>query len=203
MDSFQTNKYLAHYLDTLKVQGAVVVERFLKPEAREALLREYELYTARPAKPSYGKRKVPQDFTYVDEFPIRSRFRWVACELAQWLNLHLYFRTEEVGASQAVQFTDLRVQRYACGSKGIGVHQDGPKFINFVALFVLEGTDGLYICDDASGTNPRPLHHNPGDLILMRSRGLFGAKHTPYHFVDPSLSENRMTFGLRQHKAET
>jgi hypothetical protein len=100
----------------------------------------------------------------------------------------------------ALNFNSMVLQRYEEGSLGITPHKDGLSYINLVCVFVIGGRGRFYVCSDRSGRDAKEVAASPGNVILMRAPGLFGAEdNRPFHYVT-EIEETRYTFGLRQKK---
>jgi hypothetical protein len=100
---------------------------------------------------------------------------------------------------QEIAFTELIAQIYEPCKVGIGPHRDGAKFVNMVALIVLEGKGRFCICDDRKRTGSTEIIHEPGDMILIRGSDFDGEDKRPYHYLD-RVTERRTVFSLRQKK---
>ncbi len=189
---------IGRILKELSSVGATSV-KVLDPDFRMALLREAEGYDYEPEDEVVGSgdRVVRQQVSSFDDFPDGSRYVLLRDSfqgLLEWCLAELGFYPFE----RALNFNSMVLQRYEKGSIGITPHKDGLRFINLVCVFVIGGQGRFYVCSDRSGRDAREVDASPGNLILMRAPGLFGARdNRPFHYVT-DISETRYTFGLRQ-----
>lgn len=103
-----------------------------------------------------------------------------------------------------VQLNDLAVQRYAPGSKGIGVHRDGARYRNLVCIVTLAGTSRLFIANDRQASQKTMIDDRPGHLVLLAAPGFCGLadpKRRPLHGVD-QIRAGRLSIGLRQEQLQ-
>jgi hypothetical protein len=189
---------IGRILEELSFVGATSV-KMLHPGFRMALLREAEGYDYEPEDEVVGSgdRVVRQQVSSFDDFPDESRYVLLKDSFQGLLERCL---TEQGSHpfERALDFNSMVLQRYEKRSIGITPHKDGLKFINLVCVFVIGGRGKFYVCSDRSGRDAREVDASPGNLILMRAPGLFGARdNRPFHYVT-DISETRHTFGLRQ-----
>ncbi|HYD93343.1 MAG TPA: hypothetical protein VEB18_02720 [Candidatus Paceibacterota bacterium] len=180
------------YVAALDTTGAVAIPSFLSLEDCAALLHELQRYEAAEAPYEVGPHKVVQQYRAVKHFPANSLFLQLRAEIQS-----LLARKFNTCLAVPLEFSDLVVQTYEAGSVGITPHRDGKSYINLVALVVLEGVARFCICEDRDGSNPVPISHEPGSLLLMRAPGFLGRDLQPMHFID-RITERRTTVGLRQ-----
>lgn len=180
--------------------GATSV-RVLEEDFRLALLKEAQDYDYQPADEFVGSgdRLVRQQVSSFEGFPEDSGYVLLTNSFQDLLEQRL----AELGTypfETALSFNSVVLQRYEEGSLGITPHKDGLRYINLVCVFVIGGRGRFYICSDRSGRDAKEVDASPGDVILMRAPGLFGAKdNRPFHYVT-EIQETRYTFGLRQKK---
>jgi hypothetical protein len=177
--------------------GITVVPNFLLDDVRGDLLCELEASPWIKAPEYKGQRMVRQDFMAVVQFRENGLFAFMQRELEQFLNKKLA-RCKPNPLSEPLCFNNIVAQRYMPNSAGIQPHRDGPRFINLIALIVLEGEGRFGICEDNDGGGMIPISNEPGSLLLMRGFGFLDSQEQPIHCVD-RIKERRTTFGLR-HK---
>lgn len=96
-------------------------------------------------------------------------------------------------------FNDLLLQRYPPGPYALTPHLDGKRFVDLVAIAVLEGSARFCVCADRAGNKPQEIPATPGSVIFMRAPGFGGAEDgRPFHCVGDVQSE-RYTLGLRNN----
>lgn len=187
-------------LEELSSVGATSV-RLLEEDFRLALLKEAQDYDYQPEDEFVGSgdRVVRQQVSSFDSFPEHSGYVLLKNSFQGLLNRSL----EELEAypfETALGFNSMVLQRYEEGSLGITPHKDGLRYINLVYVFIIGGRGRFYVCSDRSGRDAREVDASPGNVILMRAPGLFGAEdNRPFHYVS-EIEETRYTFGLRQKK---
>jgi hypothetical protein len=193
-----TNLNTDRILEELSSVGATSI-RFLEEDFRVALLEEAEGYTYQPEDEIVGSgaRVVRQQVSSFDSFPEDSGYVLLKNSFQHLLEQRL----AQVGTypfETALGFNSMVLQRYEEGSLGISPHKDGLSYINLVCVFVIGGRGSFYICSDRSGKDTIEIDASPGNVILMRAPGLFGAEdNRPFHYVT-EIEETRYTFGLRQ-----
>jgi hypothetical protein len=193
-----TNLNTDRILEELSSVGATSI-RFLEEDFRVALLEEAEGYTYQPEDEIVGSgaRVVRQQVSSFDSFPEDSGYVLLKNSFQHLLEQRL----AQVGTypfETALGFNSMVLQRYEEGSLGITPHKDGLSYINLVCVFVIGGRGRFYICSDRSGKDAIEIDASPGNVILMRAPGLFGAEdNRPFHYVT-EIEETRYTFGLRQ-----
>jgi hypothetical protein len=195
-----TNLSTDRILEELSSVGATSV-RLLEEDFRVALLEEAEGYTYQPEGEIVGSgdRVVRQQVSSFDDFPENSAYVLLKHSFQNLLEQRL----AQVGTypfETALGFNSMVLQRYEEGSLGITPHKDGLSYINLVCVFLIGGKGKFYVCSDRSGKDAIEIDASPGNVILMRAPGLFGAEdNRPFHYVT-EIEETRYTFGLRQKK---
>lgn len=189
---------LVDHLEEVRVHGIASIPEFLTKEVCMTLLSELGSCTLTEAEAETGPFRIKQSYLYTTSFTSTSHFIGLAKALEQQLNstCATHFPTY---LSTPLHFTDLVVQRYQPCPVGISPHRDGLKYLNLIALFVLEGKGKFCLCDDRDGSNPREVFNEPGTLLLMRAPGFLGEKVQPFHFVG-DIETQRTTFALRHSK---
>jgi hypothetical protein len=187
-------------LEELSSVGATSVA-LLEEDFRLALLKEAKGYTYQSEDEIVGSgdRVVRQQVSSFDGFPEESGYVLLKDSFQDLLERSL----EELEAypfETALGFNSTVLQRYEEGSLGITPHKDGLRYINLVCVFCIDGRGRFYVCSDRSGRDAKGVDASPGNVILMRAPGLFGAEdNRPFHYVT-EIEETRYTFGLRQKK---
>ncbi len=195
-----TNLSTDRILEELSSVGATSV-RLLEEDFRVALLEEAEGYTYQPEDEIVGSgdRVVRQQVSSFDDFPENSAYVLLKHSFQNLLEQRL----AQVGTypfETALGFNSMVLQRYEEGSLGITPHKDGLSYINLVCVFIIGGRGRFYVCSDRCGRDAKEVDASPGNVILMRAPGLFGAgDNRPFHYVS-EIEETRYTFGLRQKK---
>jgi hypothetical protein len=196
-----TNLHTERLLEELSSVGATSV-RLLEEGFRLALLKEAQDYDYQPEDEIVGSgdRIVRQQVSSFEGFSEDSGYVLLNSSFQDLLEQGL----AELGTypfETALNFNSMVLQRYEEGSLGITPHKDGLSYINLVCVFVIGGRGRFYVCSDRSGRDAKEVDASPGDVILMRAPGLFGAEdNRPFHYVS-QIEETRYTFGLRQRKA--
>ena len=193
-----TNLNTERILEELSSVGATSV-RLLEEDFRVALLKEAEGYTYQPEDEIVGSgdRVVRQQVSSFDGFPEDSSYILLKDSFEELLEQRLA-ELEAYPFETALNFNSMVLQRYEEGSLGITPHKDGLSYINLVCVFVIGGRGRFYVCSDRSGRDAKEVDASPGNVILMRAPGLFGAEdNRPFHYVT-EIEETRYTFGLRQ-----
>ena len=101
--------------------------------------------------------------------------------------------------AEDVTFEDFAIQRYPAGSKGIGIHRDGLRYRNLVAIITLDGVSRLFTCEDREGTGKRAIDDRPGRVVLLSAAGFAGREDEtarPLHGVD-NVKGGRVSIGFR------
>jgi hypothetical protein len=187
-------------LEEVSSVGATSVG-LLEEHFRLALLKEAQEYDYQPEDEIVGSgdRVVRQQVSSFDGFPEDSGYVLLKDSFQDLLERSL----AELGAypfETALRFNSMVLQRYEEGSLGITPHKDGLRYINLVCVFVIGGRGKFYVCSDRSGRDAKEVDASPGNVILMRAPGFFGAEdNRPFHYVT-EIEETRYTFGLRQRK---
>ncbi len=190
-----TNFSTERILEELSSVGATSI-RLLDEGFRLALLKEAEGYTYQPEDEIVGRgdRIVRQQVSSFEGFPEDSGYVLLKNSFQDLLEQRL----AELGTypfETAFSFNSIVLQRYEEGSLGITPHKDGLRYINLVCVFVIGGRGRFYVCSDRSGKDAIEIDASPGNVILMRAPGLFGAEdNRPFHYVT-EIEETRYTFG--------
>lgn len=193
-----TNCSTDRILEHLSSVGAASV-RLLEEDFRLALLKEAEDYDYQPEDEIVGSgdRVVRQQVSSFNGFPKDSDYVLLKDSFQDLLEQRLA-ELEAYPFETALGFNSMVLQRYEEGSLGITPHKDGLSYINLVCVFVIGGRGRFYVCSDRSGRDAKEVDASPGNVILMRAPGLFGAEdNRPFHYVT-EIEETRYTFGLRQ-----
>jgi alkylated DNA repair dioxygenase AlkB len=176
--------------------GITSIPDFLRKSARKQLLDELHAMSQEEAPAVVGPYDVRQKYNFSTTFAKQSLYVGVAKVLQEHLNAIFKNHPKKL-LSKPLEFNDLAAHRYPPGG-GISPHRDGLKYLNIIAVLVLEGEGRFCLCDDRDGTNPREIGNAPGDLLLMRASGFNKQDVQPFHFVD-QISAPRTSFALR-HK---
>ena len=187
-------------LGELSSVGATSV-RLLEENFRLALLKEAQDYDYEPEAEVVGSgdRVVRQQVSSFDGLPEDSGYVLLKNSFQDLLERSLE-KLEAYPFETALNFNSMVLQRYEEGSLGITPHKDGLSYINLVCVFMIGGRGRFYVCSDRSGRDAKEVDASPGNVILMRAPGLFGAEdNRPFHYVT-EIEETRYTFGLRQKK---
>jgi hypothetical protein len=187
-------------LGELSSVGATSV-RLLEENFRLALLKEAQDYDYEPEDEVVGSgdRVVRQQVSSFDGLPEDSGYVLLKNSFQDLLERSLE-KLEAYPFETALNFNSMVLQRYKEGSLGITPHKDGLSYINLVCVFMIGGRGRFYVCSDRSGRDAKEVDASPGNVILMRAPGLFGAEdNRPFHYVT-EIEETRYTFGLRQKK---
>ena len=193
-----TNFSTDRILEELSSVGATSV-RLLEEDFRLALLEEAQDYDYQPEDEIVGSgdRVVKQQVSSFDDFPEDSAYVLLKDSFQGLLEQRLV-ELEAYPFETALGFNSMVLQRYEEGSLGITPHKDGLSYINLVCVFMIGGRGRFYVCSDRSGRDAKEVDASPGNVILMRAPGLFGAEdNRPFHYVT-EIEETRYTFGLRQ-----
>ena len=178
--------------------GGICLSNFIPLRYRETLLSELKTRNWEQAEAVYGKFSTKQAFARVNTFHRDSSFFAFQFLLAQKLREKLGDMRQ--GALRSpLHFNDLVAQRYLPGTFGITPHMDGKRYINLIAIAVLEGEGDFYLCHNREGDGKHVISNKAGDLILMRAMGFLGEETRPFHGVGEIYS-TRTTFTLRQEK---
>ena len=87
---------------------------------------------------------------------------------------------------------------YQAGSLGIEPHQDYSYNKNYIAIYIITGSNSFFTAKDKSKTDEIEFPTKPGDLILMRAPRIEGDDGLrPTHYVDQVL-EDRLVLTIRE-----
>ena len=195
-----TNFSSDRILEELSSVGATFV-RLLEENFRVTLLKEAQDYDYQSEDEIVGSgdRVVRQQISSFDDFPEDSGYVLLKNSFQGLLEQRLA-ELEAYPFETALGFNSMVLQRYEEGSLGITPHKDGLRYKNLVCVFIIGGRGRFYVCSDRSGRDAKEVDASPGNVILMRAPGLFGAEdNRPFHYVS-EIQETRYTFGLRQKK---
>lgn len=97
-----------------------------------------------------------------------------------------------------VHLNDFAVQRYAQGSKGIGIHKDGLRYKYLVFIITLKGQSRLFATDKRDGGQRFAIDDRPGRLVMIKAPefGDFDASKRLLHGVD-NIQSGRLSIGFR------
>jgi len=192
------NRTLVGHIAEMKQEGITCVPHFLHEQTRIGMLQELDSAHLHTAAPEVGAYKIKQDYQYTGDFAADSLF--ISVQKALQTQLNISCESALPGClSVPLEFTDLLAHRYRPTDLGISPHRDGLKYLNIIAVFVLEGQGRFGMCDDREGTNTREVRNEPGDLLLMRAPGFCGENIQPFHFVDQIVTQ-RTSFALRHNR---
>jgi hypothetical protein len=185
-------------IHNLAKNSACVVDDFITPSTLKDLQDELPRLKFHPQPSTYGKHNVTQNFELAEEFDQQSYLFAVQMVFERMLNA-AFTSSSPWPISEILHFNEARIQRYQPCKVGISPHRDGAKFINIIALLVLEGAGEFCICDDRDGTNTVAYKNKPGSLILMVGPGFLNENRQPFHYVR-NVTTQRTTFAFRHHK---
>jgi len=97
------------------------------------------------------------------------------------------------------RFNDFAIQRYAPGSRGIGIHRDGLRYRHIVVIATLAGKSRLFSTPSRDGGKRRVIDDRPGRIVLLSApafAGRAGEAARPLHGVD-HVEGGRLSLGLR------
>ncbi|MFT5849620.1 MAG: hypothetical protein ACI9H6_000433 [Patiriisocius sp.] len=187
-----SNRHLLGHCQEILQTGITCIPSFLTKETRKNLLTELSSTPLEDAKPLVGPHNIKQSYTFTTDFDEQGTF----CAVRDVLQTQLNGTAKDL-LSEPLSFTDLVTQTYTPPCPvGISPHRDGLKYLNIVAVFILEGSGRFCMCDDREGSNPREIQNEPGDLLLMRAPGFGGGDIQPFHFVN-EIKTKRTSFALR------
>lgn len=192
-----TPSSLAEALDKL-VECDALALRLLSDKQCKKLVVEADHLDYRPAVPVVGMpgSEVFQDFMLCMNFPDSSPFLQMGKGISNLLKLaNNHSSTKPLPGSFC--FNDFIVQDYSDNSEGMSPHRDHIRYINLVALVLLEGEADFSVCEDRSGKSSKVIQARPGDVILMKAPGFCGEDSRPFHQVR-NIKGRRLIVGLRQ-----
>ena len=97
------------------------------------------------------------------------------------------------------RFDDFAIQRYAAGSRGIGIHRDGKRYKHIVVIINLAGQSRLFSTANRTGEARQRIDDRPGRLVLLSADGFAGRYDEgsrPLHGVD-CVQTGRLSIGFR------
>lgn len=162
--------------------GVAVVPNFVSHDTCTLLLEELEGCRWGDVESHKGKRRVRQEFQAAMEFKTGGFIIRIRDELEAYLNMK-FARCRRSPLSRPLCFNWVVAQRYTPESVGIGPHRDGAQFADVIALLVLDGEGGLWVCDDLDGSAAAPVPNEAGTLILLKGCGFAGSRKQPIHYV--------------------
>lgn len=194
--------------------GALVrsLKRLARPDVRmtslalltdaeiDLLVAEANRQEFRDATPeiAHKGRRVFQDFDVCFPAPRIGAFEALARLLEQGVNAASIQMTKPP-LTETVIFEDFAIQRYPAGSRGIGIHRDGLRYRNLVAIITLAGQSRLFTCADRDGNGKRAVNDQPGRVVLLSANGFAGREDEtarPLHGVDQVIG-GRLSIGFR------
>ncbi|KKL76951.1 hypothetical protein LCGC14_2039760 [marine sediment metagenome] len=182
--------------DACKIAGAVA------PEARRTLVAALGGAAFQPAPEQVGD--VRQDFDLlVVRPPLGSGDPGLAPLLAFSDEYAALLRAQAPDQPWLADFaaTDIYVQRYGPGSRGISLHRDGRRFIKLISIFSLGDPAQFRLCRDRRGSPLRRYRLAAGDLLLLRAPGFAGRPEGgPLHAVSGPREEVRYSVSLRMER---
>jgi hypothetical protein len=206
LDEVTEKLFVPTKLDTEKILGELssvgaTSVRLLEEGFRLDLLKEAQGYDYEPEDEvvGIGDRVVRQQVSSFDGLPRDSGYVLLKDSFEDLLERALA-QLEGYPFQTALSFNSMVLQKYQEGSIGITPHKDGLRYVSLVCVFVIGGKGRFYVCSDRSGRDAKEVDASPGNVILMRAPGLFGAEdNRPFHYLT-EIEETRYTFGLRQKK---
>ena len=200
------NSDFAAVLTEVENRGAAAVPEFLTPEAERMLIAAVEHAAYERAEERVGN--VYQDFDQLviklqaaSSEPSLSSLVALADEYSAFLRAQAEALKREWLAYFAP--TDVHVQRYHEGSRGITPHRDGRRFVKLVSIFSPYSPAEFRLCQDRSGA---PLWNHllsSGELLLLRSPGFAGSPPVgPLHSVSGPTRGVRYSISLRMEERE-
>jgi hypothetical protein len=192
-----SNFDIAKLITRLETIGAHAVA-LIPDTVRETLLEAARNlhYEEQPEAVGPPKRRVQQRLASCDLHPDQAPFAGLARALEALLAGALARLPRSPWPSPPI-FNDLLLQRYPPGPYALTPHLDGKRFVDLVAIAVLEGSARFCVCADRAGNKAREIHALPGSVIFMRAPGFGGAEDgRPFHCVLDVESE-RYTLGMR------
>jgi len=181
--------------DQLKHQHIISLPFFLAEEIAE-LVAATDMLAFRSAQPVVGNQ-VFQDFDVCFPAPLRGCFQHCATLLEACVRSYHSANPEQGGEPYSIN--DFAVQRYASGSRGIGIHKDGLRYRQFVFIITLAGQSRLFSCTDRQGSDKIIIDDSPGRLVMLAAPGFAGLKRDedrPLHGVD-QITGGRLSIGFR------
>lgn len=192
MQFFTTGPSPMAMFESLTDVGAMSF-RFLRPEAREAMVAEARALALDQAPPEYGRARqrlfTKETFAEGSLFPkLRDRFQ---------VTMRRFFDEVPDTFEPPLAFNNVMVQRYPAGEIGITPHRDGASVLNLIAIFVLEGDGDFSLCADYKGNGARIIPAPPGHVIIMKGPGFLGSREQPIHQI-MNIRQERTVVILRQ-----
>ncbi len=173
---------------------------FLTKDEVVCLTQLAERQKFRSARPeiSYKSNRVFQDFDICFPAPRIDAFdRFAHC-----LETGLFQAGQMITPSpfsSDFRFDDFAIQRYAPGSRGIGVHRDGLRYRHVVVITTLAGKSRLFATARRDGGQRRVIDDRPGRIVLLSAPAFAGRTDEaarPLHGVD-QVQGGRLSLGLR------
>jgi hypothetical protein len=161
----------------------------------EALTLSYE---KEPQSVDAKKYVVRMEVESCKNFPAQSNFYRLK-EIFQTFIVNEFKKIQEEIFEPSLNFNSMILLRYPKGSIGISPHQDNPKYINLICIFVIKGKGKFFICKDSKGNEAIEIKSDEGYVIFLRAPGFLKSSFRPFHFVK-DIEEERFSFGLRQEK---
>ena len=197
---------LAAALEEVARCGASRLPGFLRLGARQELLAAVERVSFERAPERV--RDVQQDFdllvirpTAASRHPKLSPLLALCDEYAALLRV----QPQLLNAPWLADFapTDIYVQRYRRGSRGITPHRDHRRYVKLISIFSLGAPAEFRLCRDREGVALRRFPLAAGDLLLLRAPG-FAGRHSArlLHAVSGPKAAIRHSITLRMEQAE-
>ena len=181
--------------------GASRVPGFLRPDHQRELLASLEGASFQRAPEHVGR--VYQDFDLLEIRPGVAPADPCLSPVLALCDEYAAFVTalaKTMNAPSLASFapTDIDVQRYTRGSRGITPHRDRRRFVKLITVFSLGSPAEFRLCRDREGTPLRRYRLASGDLLLLRAPGFAGQPSAgPLHSVSGPLGDVRYSIGLR------
>jgi hypothetical protein len=155
-------------------------------------------YKKEPTEVNAKKYIVKMEVESFTNFPNNSLF-YTLKETFQNFIINEFKKVGEEIFETPLNFNSMILLRYPKASMGISPHQDNPKYINLICIFVIKGKGKFFICKNEKGDDAIEISSNEGNVIILRAPGFLKSKQRPFHFIK-DIEEERYTFGLRQEK---
>ena len=158
----------------------------------------HQKFRVAQAEIAHKGRRVFQDFDVCFPAPRIGAFDALATLLEDGVNL-ASANLPEPPLNEDIKFEDFAIQRYPDGSRGIGIHRDGLRYRNLVAIITLAGSSRLFTCDNREGRRKRRIDDRPGRIVLLSAAGFAGREDEtarPLHGVD-NVRGGRLSIGFR------
>lgn len=187
---------MAAGIDAVRRDDAAAV-RVLTDSGRAWLRAAAEALPFRRSRPVVGQggKAVTQDFDIATDPPWDGPWGEAARAMADLVNAGLARMANPPCAR--VTFNEAVIQAYRPCRCGISPHRDHIRYINLIAILVIDGEGDFFVCADRAGNGARRIPARPGDLLLMRGPGFDGSRYRPFHMLG-EVTTNRLIVGYRQ-----